>query len=323
MSLVSHRPAELAATQSGAVDRALAGLLSENSRRAYRADFADLARYLHPDQAEPSLTTDDIQALTYETLSTYRDYLRRDRSLATGTVNRRMSAIRKLLQAAVDRGLRRDNPAKTVRSYKSSYKETPALTEDEARRLLAQPDRSTLLGLRDYALLQVAVRLGLRREEISTTRLGAFGQQRGRRTLRVEGKGEKTRLVVVPGDVYDHLTAWISGMSWTWEEDRPLFVELKPAGRGRDKRYIAPRPDVPLTVNGVWAVVLRHATEAGLEGITPHALRATFVTLALAAGAPLQKVQYAAGHSDPRTTERYDRSRQAIDNPATDYIPVL
>lgn len=321
MSLIIRTPAPLAPAPNMAIDRALAGLLSDHSRRAYAADFRDLARWLHPDSE--ALTLEDLRGLTVEALANYRDELRRGRGLATGTVNRRISAIRKLLQAAVDRGVRADNPAKAVRGYKSSYKETPALTEDEARRLIAQPDRATLLGLRDYAILQIAVRLGLRREEIAGLRLGMFGQQRGRRVLTVEGKGEKRRLVVLPGDVYDHVGAWLAGMGWAWDEDRPLFVELTPRGHGAAKTYIAPRPHLPLSVNGLWAIVQRHARAAGLVGITPHALRATMITLALANGAPLQKVQYMAGHSDPRTTERYDRSRQAIDNPASDYIPVL
>lgn len=323
MSLTPYSSAPLAPVANVAVDRALAGLLSEHSRRAYATDFRDLARYLHPDADAPALGLDDLRQLSFETIAAYRDHLRRERGLSTGTVNRRISAIRKLLQAAVDRGLRPDNPAKTVRGYKSSYKETPALTEDEARRMIAQPDRESVLGLRDYAILQVAIRLGLRREEIAGLRLAMFGQQRGRRVLTVEGKGDKRRLVVLPGDVFDHLTAWLAGMGWTWEDDRPLFVQLKAEGRGAAKRYYAPHPDLPLSVNGLWAVVQRYAKAADIPGITPHALRATMITLALANGAPLQKVQYMAGHSDPRTTERYDRSRQAIDNPASDYIPVL
>ena len=161
MSLIIRTPAPLAPAPNMAIDRALAGLLSDHSRRAYAADFRDLARWLHPDSE--ALTLEDLRGLTVEALANYRDELRRGRGLATGTVNRRISAIRKLLQAAVDRGVRADNPAKAVRGYKSSYKETPALTEDEARRLIAQPDRATLLGLRDYAILQIAVRLGLRR----------------------------------------------------------------------------------------------------------------------------------------------------------------
>jgi integrase/recombinase XerD len=308
----------------GALDSALGGVLSDHSRRAYAGDFRDLARWLHPEVEQPSITPEDLVSLTVDDLTAYRDELRRgERKLSTATINRRLAAIRKLLQAAVDRKLRPDNPAKAVKGFKTSSRETPGMTEDEARHLLAQPDRETLLGLRDYALLQVMIRLGLRREEVFRLRTTSFAKQRGRRVLHVEGKGDKQRMVVVPGDVYDHVAAWRAALGTTMEEDAPLFVELKAQGRAAAKIYVAPQPDVSLSVNGLWKIVTRHAAAAGLQGITPHSMRATCITIALAHDAPLQKVQYMAGHSDPRTTERYDRNRQAIDNPATDYIPVL
>lgn len=304
-------------------DSALRGVLSDHSRRAYAGDFADFARYLHPDEATPALTRDDLVDVSADDLAGYRDWLRRERKLATTTVNRRIAALRKLFGEAVARGIRKDNPAKAIKGFKGSSKETPGLTEDEARRLLGQVDRSTLLGLRDYALLQVLIRLGLRREEATKLRLADFGQQRGRRTLQITGKGEKQRLAVLPGDVYDHVVAWVVESGRSMEDDAPLFVQLVARGRGTEKVYRIERPDVPMSAAGIWYVVTHYAEACGLETVTPHSMRATFVTLALAAGAPLQKVQYAAGHSDPRTTERYDRNRQQIDNPATDYLPVL
>jgi integrase/recombinase XerD len=54
--------------------------------------------------------------------------------------------------------------------------------------------------------------------------------------------------------------------------------------------------------------------------VSPHSLRHTFITLALEAGASLRRVQYAAGHADPRTTERYGRARQNLTDNATDYV---
>lgn len=305
------------------IDSALRGVLSDHSRRAYAGDFADFARFLHPDSSTPTITREDVASVTADDLAAYRDWLRRERKLATSTVNRRLSALRKLLGEALTRGIRRDNPAKAVKGFKGSSKETPGLTEEEARRLLAQPDRTTLLGLRDYALLQILMRLGLRREEVTKLRLADFGQQRGRRTLQIEGKGDKSRIAVLPGDVYDHIVAWVVESGRSMDDDAPLFVQLVARGRREAKQYVISRPDVSLSAAGIWYVVTSYAEAAGLERITPHSMRATFITLALVAGAPLQKVQYAAGHSDPRTTERYDRSRQAIDNPATDYVPVL
>jgi len=63
-----------------------------------------------------------------------------------------------------------------------------------------------------------------------------------------------------------------------------------------------------------------HARAAGLEDVTPHSLRHTFVTLALDGGATLRQVQAAARHADPKTTVRYDRHRQNLDDSAADYV---
>lgn len=321
--MLQRRESADLARPEDATERALRGVLSDHSRRAYAGDFRDFARWLHPDDEAPVLTVDDLRLVTTEQIGAYRDHLRRERTLTTATVNRRLAAVRKLMQAAMDRGMRRDNPAKAVRGYKPSSEETPALTEDEARTLLAQPDRETLLGLRDYALLQILIRLGLRREEAHRLHMPDFGSMRGRRVVRIDGKGDKIRTVVVPGDVYDHVAAWVHASGRTMDQDGPLWLELKARGRGTAKAYIIPDAGKPLSVDGIRLVVQRHARAVGLTHIAPHAMRATFITLSLEKGAPLQKVQYAAGHADPRTTERYDRNRQAIDNPATDYIPVL
>ncbi len=71
----------------------------------------------------------------------------------------------------------------------------------------------------------------------------------------------------------------------------------------------------------MWKIVVRRVIAAGIkDNITPHSTRHTFITLALDAGAPLQKVQVAAGHADPRKTERYWRTKQNLDDNAVDYV---
>ncbi len=67
-------------------------------------------------------------------------------------------------------------------------------------------------------------------------------------------------------------------------------------------------------------VVLQYAAVASIDDLTPHGLRATFITLALEGGARLEQVQYAARHRNPMTTERYQRRKVNLDDNAVDYI---
>lgn len=74
--------------------------------------------------------------------------------------------------------------------------------------------------------------------------------------------------------------------------DDPQFVGI---GRWQGQR---------ITDKLIERTVIKYGTKIGIEGLTPHVLRTTFITLAIEGGATLLQAQYAAGHSDPRTTER-------------------
>jgi integrase len=71
---------------------------------------------------------------------------------------------------------------------------------------------------------------------------------------------------------------------------------------------------------GIEGIVKARAATIGVYDLTPHGLRASFVTLALEGGASLHQVQYAAGHADPRTIERYQKRKLNLDDNAVDYL---
>ena len=97
-----------------------------------------------------------------------------------------------------------------------------------------------------------------------------------------------------------------------------LWRSLKREGRKPHMRYVLAGA---LTSDGILKILQHRAKQAGITThMTPHVLRAIFITLALDNGAPLHKVQYAAGRADPRTTERYHRSKLNLDDNAVDYL---
>jgi integrase/recombinase XerD len=292
------------------VDTLVAGQLSENTRRAYQRDILDFLEFTGVDSPE------GLRAILPGQVEHFRNRLIQG-GAAKATVNRKLSVVRGLFERAMAEGWADRNPAARVRGLKADQESpTAGLTLREARELLAGIERETLLGVRDHCLLFLMLRTGIRRSEAAGILIGDFSHRDGHEALTVRGKGDKTRIVKIAPDVLRCCRDWVDASGRDWKSGEPLFVALrKTAGGYRVAGH------TPLTVDGIWKAVLRRADEAGLSArITPHSLRHTFVTLALEGGAPLHKVQYAAGHADPRTTERYHRQKENLDDNAADYV---
>lgn len=237
------------------------------------------------------------------------------------TINRKLSAIRQLFEEAVDRKVVESNPTARVKGLKqnSNYSPTIGISRDEVRRILDTIDTSTLIGKRDFALWMLMVRTGLRRGEVAVLRTSSVGERDGHKVLTVVGKGNKSRLAKLPTDVWRALAEWMDAADMK-QTDSPLFVAVRKVGRGDNAIYATARTEA-ITTHGIWHIIRRRVEAAGIaSNITPHSTRACFITLALRGGAPLHKVQYAAGHADPRTTERYDREQDNLDDNAVDYV---
>lgn len=255
-----------------------------------------------------------VQTVTYEDLSEYRSYLAEHNAKATAA--RKLVVARRLLDVAVILKVRTDNPAKQVKGFKNSNQETThrALTSDEARLLLNQINLETPKGTRDYALILLLLRTGLRRAEAAGLTIGDIKTEQGYNIAVVRhGKGDKRRIVKLHDDVVVAIKIYLETTKRhkLYDDDAPLFVAIRASGKcGTDH----------LKGLDIERIVEGYAAKAELIGLTPHGLRASFVTLALEGGASLHQVQYAAGHADPRTTERYQKRKLNLADNATDYL---
>jgi len=152
----------------------------------------------------------------------------------------------------------------------------------------------------------------LRRSEICALRWGNVHQERGHWVLWVKGKGGKLRKVKLQVPVLRAIKEYFDKSGRERGEEAPLFVATQ-----------HDRGEVPLSTNTVAQIVKRRAKQAGVsKRITPHSLRHTAITLALDGGASVRKAQQLAGHADPKTTMRYDRNRQNLDDHGSDYIKI-
>jgi integrase len=174
------------------------------------------------------------------------------------------------------------------------------LTKEQAKELLAVPDRSTLKGKRDYVILALLVGCALRRQELATLDVETLQLREGRWVLAdLEGKGRRIRTVAVPVWVKQGVNAWMTAAG----------IEA-----GRLLRSISKGGKVGESLGdwAVWSVVEQSAKEIGIEHFGAHDLRRTCAKLCRKSGGDLEQIKFLLGHSSIQTTERYLGSEQEI-----------
>jgi len=220
-------------------------------------------------------------------------------SAAQRSVARRLAAVSSWYRYLVAEGVRSDSPVEHVRRPKISDRgETPGLTRDELRRLLAAAAEHG--SKRSFALLSLLAHTGLRINEALSRDVEHLAHDRGHRILRLERKGGKGDRTVLTPPVARAIEDYLDGRSLG-----PIFITKTAKRMGQPE---------------AWKMLRRIARRASLDGageISPHSLRVAFITGAREAGVPLEDVQDAAGHADPRTTRRYDRGRHSLDRHAS------
>lgn len=312
---------------SNPIDLVIAGALSEHSKRAYLGDIRHFMAFL----ATSGIVFAQVNKAV---IVAYRSHLAR--GYAPSTVNRRLTVARRLVTEAWEMGLlegQARNPAegRGVAGLKDAGdRGKPALTMEQARTLLRKTGEARdLPAIRDRALLHLLIGTGLRRSEIAAARMSDLRTEQGYTILSVLGKGNKRRPVKLTSGLVLDLVSWFVDSSKGYvnstghivasDPSAALFSPVKKSGRGKQVKWeIVPRP---LSGWGIWQIVTRRIAEADLDvDTTPHGLRATFITLALEGGASISKVQDAAGHKDPRTTDRYRRRKANLDDNAADYV---
>lgn len=216
---------------------------------------------------------------------------------APATVNRHLSAIRGVLREAWLLGqLDALDYERAVSVQNVRFSRLPAgreVGEAELARLLAACPPATLAGARDAAVLALLYGAALRREEAAGLDVTAWDGEAG--VLRVVGKGDKERAVPVRAGARVALEHWLKVRP---PGPGPLLYPVNKAGRVEARR---------LSPQGLADILDRLARAAQVDHFSPHDLRRSYATHTLRKGGDLGLVQDNLGHSDPRTTRRYDR----------------
>lgn len=271
----------------------LASQLSESSISMYRRDIAAYQRYAQ----EHGFNT-----LNAQTLINWRNELALNSSMSPNTINRMLAAVKRVVkEAAANHFL--DEPIalqfKNVDGVKTKALKTrlkqhsrTRISPTDMRRLCESPDTSTLVGIRDRALLAAMASSGGRVSEIATlTREQIVKQDQGY-VIQVCGKTD-----IEYRDA--HLSIEAYQLISTWLETRPIdsqYVFTGFDGRGNRLR------DTPMSETGIWKVVQKYADMCDLSYIKPHDFR-RFVGTQLAK-TDIRKAQKALGHKSIEVTAR-------------------
>jgi integrase/recombinase XerD len=174
-----------------------------------------------------------------------------------------------------------------------------SLSEYDVELLLAAPEPTHNLGLRDKTMLEMLYATGLRVSELVELKLTQVSLRQG--LVRITGKGDKERLVPVGEEA----------MSWLENYLNNARVALL-AGRQSDDVFVTSRGSA-MTRQAFWHIIKRYAKKAGItKELSPHTLRHAFATHLLNHGADLRVVQLLLGHSDLSTTQIYTHIAKAL-----------
>ena len=227
-------------------------------------------------------------------------------SASPPTVKQHLAAIRMLFDWLVIGQLVPHNPATSVRGPKHVVKrgKTPVLTVDEARKLLDSIDTSSVIGLRDRALIGVMVYSFARVSATVAMKVDDFYVEGKRWWLRLHEKGGKRHEVPAHHNADEYLDEYLKTVGIAENKKSPLFRTIDRHGR---------ITDCGMTRNDALRMVKRRAAAAGLSPkISCHSFRATGITAYLDNGGTIENAQAIAAHESPRTTKLYDRTSDEI-----------
>ena len=224
------------------------------------------------------------------------------------TVKLHLAAIRVLFDWLVTGQIVATNPAHSVRGPKHvvTVGKTTVLDAEQARKLLDSIDTSTLIGLRDKALISVMTFAFARVSAVINMRVEDYLPKGKRWWVRLDEKGGKQHEMPAHHNLEAALDAYIDTAQIRADRKGPLF---RSAIIGRARTLT----DKQMNRGDAWRMVQRRAKALGFEvNIGCHTFRATGITAYLEAGGRLENAQKMAAHESPRTTKLYDRTDDQI-----------
>ncbi len=264
---------------------------SPHTVSAYRRDLIRFSTELAGQKVD-SVTTADIRGFLISL---------REQGLSSASVARSLSSIKSFFKYLcqdnpVQGNPVRNNPAEILETPKRWRKLPDVLSVEDVDNLLKSPDRDSVLGLRDKAMLEVLYASGLRVSELINLQVSQLDMQVG--YLRTLGKGSKERIVPIGDMAKKAVESYILN-------SRPALASSRKDGCKAEELFVT-RRGRGMTRQGFWKLLKGYVDRANIRAsVSPHTLRHAFATHLLERGADLRSVQQMLGHSDISTTQIY------------------
>jgi integrase/recombinase XerD len=263
--------------------------LSQNTILAYGRDLKRFAAFLSLRRKR------EINQVNREDIVDFLSNLYKEK-LDSRSVARYLVSVRGFFRYAVMEELVKTDPTENLESPKIRQSLPTYLRVEEIDRILATPDLTTPIGLRDRAMLEVLYSTGLRVSELLNLRISDVDMRMG--CVRCIGKGDKERLVPIGRKAIAAVEQYLA-------EARPKFA-LSPTITQHNHVLFLTRNGRRLSRISIWKIMHDYGVKLGLRGrLTPHKLRHSFATHLLEGGADLRSVQLMLGHADISTTQIY------------------
>lgn len=295
----------------------LADKRSLNTRHAYERDLKDFFQFIAQATPTPELVAQFLELDRFRAIALVLKYKAHliERSLKEATINRRLAAIKSLVTFARKLG-QCNYTLEDIKGEKvKPYRDTTGVGKDTYKKMLAIPDRSTLKGKRDYALLRLLWDNALRRSEISLADIkdldleGRTGQSASLLILG-KGKGLSKEAVSLSRPSVEAIKDWLQARK-ELDINQPLFIALDQVSYGHRLSGVS-----------IYRLVDAVAKAAGIQKkLSPHRIRHSGITAALdATGGDVRKVQKLSRHANLNTLMIYDDNRLNVQGEISDLL---
>ena len=286
------------------------------TKQTYKDSVVSFCKFFNIKNAEEFKEVQSIHILEY------RDSLI-EAGFKKSTINNRLAALSSLFKHLIESQQVKINPVYGITRMKKDYTkvQSRALLDMEVKAMMDKVDDSTLVGLRDKAILSIMFNLGTRVGTVAKLRGQDIYEENGYLVFDMYIKGDRRNKVAVNSHIQANLKNYFTKLGYyitdingnsklEIADDAVLFPNMS-----NNSKFYSKKTSIDTrAIRYIWH---KYANLAGLQRTNPHCARATFITKALSLGCDLQYVQATVAHNDPRTTKSYDHSEVEYKNSAS------